>query len=277
MAKENQKKIIDIRKIIHEKAPKLEGKIPSFIINYLIRIVHQNEINKILHNLHGKEGITAMTELFKYFDIRLNIHGTEKLLHQERYIFASNHPLGGLDGICLSYVIGNIYNGNVRLPVNDLLLFLPQLRQIFIPVNKHGRQDRQTVELTDQAYSSDNQIITFPAGLCSRKIKGVITDTEWKKSFIQKAIDYKRSVVPVHFDGKNSNFFYNLASFRKKLGIKLNLEMLYLADELFKSKSSVFNIYFGDPIPHTLFDKSRTIPQWAQWVKSKSYSLKNQQ
>jgi 1-acyl-sn-glycerol-3-phosphate acyltransferase len=275
MTNEDVAGLIDVRQVLREKAPALACRLPAFIVNYLIRVVHQKEINEVQRRYSDKEGVAFMTELINYFDLRLHLTGEENLPVEGRYIFTSNHPLGGLDGICLSAVLGGCYNGRICFPVNDILFHIPNLRSIFIPVNKHGRQDRQTALLTHQAYASDNQIITFPAGLCSRKIKGVVTDLEWKKSFIQKALEYQRDIIPVYFDGKNSNFFYRLANLRKKLGIKANIEMLYLADELFKSKHSTFHIYFGKPIPWTTFDKRKTLSEWVLWVREASYKLKN--
>lgn len=275
MEKETFTKYIDIHEVLRSKAPSLYKKLPSFIINYLVRIVHQDELNYILNRYHDKDGVDFMAELIDYFDLTLNIRGEENLPSGGRYIFASNHPLGGLDGICLSAYLGQHYDGKIRYLVNDLLLFIPNLRSIFIPINKHGRQAKGTAVVTDEAYSSDNQIITFPAGLCSRKIKGAITDLEWKKSFVQKAVEYQRDVVPVCFDGRNSHFFYNLANIRKALGVKANVEMLYLSDEVFKSKHSTYTIHFGQPIPWQTFDSSKKPAEWCQWVRDKAYSLKS--
>ena len=191
-----------------------------------------------------------------------------------RYIFASNHPLGGLDGICLSAVIGQHYDGKIRYLVNDLLLYLSNLRSIFVPINKHGAQGKNNARLIDEAYASENQIVTFPAGLCSRKINGQIQDTDWKKSFIQKAVEHQRDVVPVYFEGRNSNFFYRLASLRKRLGIKMNYEMIYLPDEMFRSKHKTFRIHFGKPVPWQTFDSSKKPVEWAEWVKELAYNLR---
>jgi len=274
MTKEDRIRLIDVRQVLAAKAPALARKLPDFVVNYLIRIIHEEEVNDVLTLYRDKDGVAFATELTDYFDLKLQVTGEEYLSREGRYIYASNHPLGGLDGVCLASVLGVFHQGAIRVPVNDILLFLPNLRSIFIPVNKHGRQARQTALLTDEAFTSNNQIITFPAGLCSRKIKGVVTDSEWKKSFIQKALEYQRDVVPVYFDGQNSAFFYRLANLRKRFGMKINLEMLYLADELFKSKHSAFHIYFGEPISYATFDKSRTTGEWANWVRQKSYSLK---
>ncbi|MDR2389997.1 MAG: 1-acyl-sn-glycerol-3-phosphate acyltransferase [Tannerellaceae bacterium] len=268
-------RFIDVRQILREKASSLAPKIPRFVINYLIRILHQEEVNEILNRYRDKEGVDFMTELIRHFDLTLEVRGEENIPREGRYIYASNHPLGGLDGVCLSAVLGNYYKGKIRYLVNDILLFIPNLRSIFIPINKHGMQDKRTAFLTDEAYASDNQILTFPAGLCSRKIKGRIIDPEWKKSFIRKAIEYRRDVIPVYFEGKNSNFFYRLANLRKKIGIKTNLEMLYLSDELFRNQHAFFRIYFGKPIPWQTFDNSKKITEWVAWIREQSYNLKN--
>lgn len=274
MQDQKMTKFIDVKQVLNAKAPSIAKKIPGFLVNYLIRIVHQDELNYILNTYKDIDGVDFMKEMVRYFDLNLRIEGRENIPAEGRYIFVSNHPLGGLDGICLSAILGDIYHGKVRYLVNDLLLFIPNLRSIFIPINKHGKQAKKYAQLTDEAYASDNQIITFPAGLNSRKIKGKITDLEWKKSFIQKAVEYKRDIVPIYFDGRNSNFFYNLANLRKRLGIKMNYEMLYLSDEVFKSKHSTYRIFFGKPIPWETFDNSRKPAEWAEWVKNISYGLK---
>ena len=265
---------IDIKQVLRQKAPSAARKIPGFMVDYLIRTVHQDELNEILRRYHDKDGVAFMQELIGYFDLNLELVNEENIPAEGRYIFASNHPLGGLDGICLSAIIGGRFDGKIRYLVNDLLLYLSNLRSIFVPINKHGAQGKKNAELIEKAYASANQIITFPAGLCSRKQNGKIQDTEWKKSFIQKAVEYRRDIVPVFFEGRNSNFFYCLANMRKALGIKMNYEMIYLPDEMFKSKHKTYSIHFGKPIPWQTFDSSRKPAEWAEWVKEIVYNLK---
>lgn len=265
---------INIKQVLQQKAPSASRKIPGFVVNYLIRTVHQDELNDILRRFHDKDGVDFMQALIGYFDLKLELVNEENIPSEGRYIFASNHPLGGLDGICLSAVIGGHFDGKIRYLVNDLLLYLSNLRSIFVPVNKHGAQGKENIRLIEEAYASDNQIVTFPAGLCSRKQDGKIQDAEWKKSFIQKAVECRRDVVPVYFEGRNSNFFYNLANLRKKLGIKMNYEMIYLPDEMFRCKHKTFRIYFGKPIPWQTFDGSRKPAVWAEWVREIVYNLK---
>ena len=265
---------IDIKQVLRQKAPSAARKIPGFVIDYLIHTVHQDELNDILRRYHDKDGVAFMQELIGYFDLNLELVNEEHIPTEGRYIFVSNHPLGGLDGICLSAVIGRRFDGKIRYLVNDLLLYLTNLRSIFVPINKHGAQGKKNAELIEKAYASDNQIITFPAGLCSRKQNGKIQDTEWKKSFIQKAVHYQRDVVPVFFEGRNSDFFYRFANLRKTLGIKMNYEMIYLSDEMFKSKHKTYRIHFGKPVPWQTFDNSRKPEEWAAWMKEVVSDLK---
>jgi 1-acyl-sn-glycerol-3-phosphate acyltransferase len=264
---------INLKQILQQKAPSVARKIPNFVVNYLVKTIHQEELNDILTRYHDKQGVDFMNELIGYFDLTLDLVGEDNIPNDGRFIFASNHPLGGLDGICLSAIIGSKFDGKIKYPVNDLLLYLPNLRSIFIPINKHGAQDRSVAQQMEEAYSSDNQMITFPAGLCSRRIKGEIVDLEWKKSFIQKAVEYKRDIIPVYFDACNSSFFYGLSNLRKSLGVRANIEMLYLSDEMFKQKHKTFKVYFGEPIPWQTFDNSKKPVEWAKWVKECAYKL----
>lgn len=222
---------------------------------------------------HGhKRGLEFVNSSLKELDINYRVYGIEHLKLEGRYLFASNHPLGGLDGLIMMSEMGRHYD-NIKFVVNDLLMNIKQLEPLFIPVNKHGRQSSEYAELIEQAYASDTQILYFPAGICSRKVKGSITDLRWHKSFIQKAIKHRRDVVPVYFSGRNSEFFYNLSNFRTKLGIKLNFEFIYLVDEMFRQKNKKIDIVIGEPIPYQTFDSSRTLVEWAEFVREKSYAL----
>jgi len=266
---------VNVREVLRSKAPTIYKKIPGFVINLLAKLICQDELNAVLTQNAPLIGVPFMENMLRIFDTRLQLHGTENLpTADHRCIFASNHPLGGMDGVCLSTALGKHYEGNIRYLVNDILYFVEPLQDIFLPVNKHGAQAKKATVLLNEAFASDNQIITFPAGLCSRRKKGVIRDPHWKKMFISKAVEHRRDVIPVYFDAKNSNFFYNLANIRTALGIKFNIEMLFLPREMFKKQRTVMNIYFGKPIPWQTFDSSKTLQQWAEEVENRVYNIK---
>jgi putative hemolysin len=263
---------LDIRKVFRSKSPKIARIIPDFIYRYLDRIVHVDELNKILKDHGDKVDSEFIKATIEYFNVKIDVEGTEKIPASGRYIFASNHPLGGFDGILLMHIVGQYYSG-FKFLVNDLLMNLTNIRGLFVPINKHGSLGAQSAVLIENALRSDDQILTFPAGLVSRKIKGRILDLTWKKSFILQTITYKRDIIPVHFSGSNSNFFYKLANFRKSIGIKANIEMFYLVDETFQHRNKHFTVKFGPPIPWQTFDKSRSPVKWAKWVKERVYEL----
>ncbi|MFZ4582451.1 MAG: 1-acyl-sn-glycerol-3-phosphate acyltransferase [Paludibacter sp.] len=263
---------IDVASVLKTRASKT--KVPKFLVNYLRRIVHEDEFNQFFKENPDLKNLDFIEAAFNYLGIKLKVEGEENLPPKDgRYIFASNHPLGGLDGIATGYVIGKHYDGKVRFFSNDLMMFLTPMKEMFIPVNKFGNQAKGHAEMMQQLYESENNLVTYPAGMCSRKTKGEICDLEWKKNFITKAVEYKRDVIPVYFDGRNSNFFYNLANLRKFFGIKFNIEMMYLPDEMFKQKNKQFTIKIGKPIPWQTFDKSKSQAKWAEWVKNVVYKL----
>ncbi|HPF92978.1 MAG TPA: glycerol acyltransferase [Tenuifilaceae bacterium] len=266
------KKHIDIKEVIKSKSPKLARLLPGFIIRYLKRIIHEDEINQGLNSFGHKQNIEFIDEVLNYLDVSYTIEGLEKLDENERYIFASNHPLGGLDGIILIHALSKKFS-SIKVPSNDLLMNISQLKDCFIPVNKHGSQTKENARIMEESYASNMQMFSFPAGLCSRKQKGKIEDLEWQKSFIVKSKKHHRNVVPIFFSGKNSDFFYNLARARKFLGIKVNIEMLYLVDEMFKQRGQRPHVVIGSPIEYTTFDSTKTPMQWAAWVKKKVYEL----
>ena len=269
---ENQS--IDVENVLFSKNPALARTVPGFVVNYLKRIVHQDELNEFLKKWGHLKDAALIEAGLKHFEIKFKVTGEENIPKSGRYIFVSNHPLGGLDGLVFIYELSKHFE-NIKFPVNDILTNIKNLSGIFLPVNKHGGQAKEAARIIEESYASDCQILYFPAGLCSRKRKGIIKDLQWQKSFISKSVQHKRDIVPAFFSGRNSNFFYNLANFRKLLGIKANIEMLYLADEMFKQKDKEISLVFGNPIPWETFDKSRSALEWADWVKSKSYDLEH--
>jgi len=263
---------VNIDDVIRGKSKKLHRLLPRFVINYIKHIVHQEEVNDILRRYHGKNGIDFANGIIKEFNVKFEIHNEEKIPRQNNLIIASNHPLGGFDGLALISVISQ-YHKNIKFPVNDLLMNVPNLRDVFIPINTIGSKSIELARQFEDVFASENVILYFPAGLCSRKINRKIQDLPWKKTFVSKAKEFKRDILPIYFDGKNSNFFYNLALLRKKIGIKANIEMFYLCDELFRQKNSTYSVYVGDLIPHFQLDKKKTDYQLAQEIRRKVYEL----
>jgi putative hemolysin len=265
---------IDVKNILHSKNPALARVIPGFVINYLKRIVHQDELNDFLEKCGHLRDAELIEAGLTFFDIKFTVTGSENIPQTGRHIFVSNHPLGGLDGLVFIHELSKYFN-DVKFPVNDILTNIKNLSGIFLPVNKHGAQAKDVARKIEEAYASGCQILYFPAGLCSRKKGGVIRDLQWQKNFITKAVQHKRDVVPAFFSGRNSNFFYNLANARKSLGLKANIEMLYLPDEMFRQKGKEIDLVFGKKIPWETFDRTKTALQWAEWVKAKSYELES--
>jgi 1-acyl-sn-glycerol-3-phosphate acyltransferase len=266
---------IDIDSVIRQRLPRHYKYIPKWLIRWLERTIHQDGLNKILTDMGDNKGVEAADIALDDLNIKYKAVGEENIPSEGRFIFASNHPLGGLDGMALISLIGHRYGGdNIKFIVNDLLMAVKPLDNVFLPINKHGRQSRQSAQEIEEQYQSDRQMITFPAGLCSRKLKGgKIGDLEWKKFVVTHAVSSQRDVIPVYFDGTNSKFFYRMARLRERLGIKLNIEMIFLPGEMFKSSGSIYNVHFGKPVKWQTFDTKNAREEAAR-LRDKVYELK---
>jgi putative hemolysin len=266
-------KPIVIKELVAAKNPSLAKKIPGFIYWILNKLIHIKEINTIIEKFGHLRGVPFIEAALLYFEVNVKYKGEENLPNSGRFIFASNHPLGGFDGILLIKAASDRYGHSLSIS-RDELKKIPPLADLFIPINKFGGQ-RQSIDLINDAYKSDSQILIFPAGLASRKINGVIADLTWQKHFVQKSIEYQRDVLPIFISGQNSWFFYALANFRKWIGMKTNLEMFLLPDEMFRNRGKTFTITYGKPISWKDFDRKKSHLEWASHVREEVYKLRS--
>ena len=267
---------IDIDEIVRGKAGAKARFVPRFVLSWLKRIIHQDEVNEFILGEGDKQGMPWLDDCMEYLGTTLNVKGLENLPYDSDgrlFTFVSNHPLGGPDGVALGHLLGHRYGGRIKYLVNDLLMNLHGLAPFFVPINKTGKQSRNFPQLVEAVFNSPNHIIMFPAGLCSRRINGQIHDLPWQKTFITKSVETQRDIVPIRFDGRNSDFFYRIANVGKRLGLKFNIAMLYLVDELYKNRGKTFDVTIGKPIPYSTFDKSRKPQEWAAYVEDIVYKL----
>lgn len=270
-------KTIDIDNLLESKMGAKKKYVPKPLVSWLKKIIHQDEVNKYLWESRHLVGVDWLEECVRYLDMRMEYRGVENLPDKndgKLYTFVSNHPMGGEDGVAIGAFIGRHYDGRFRYLVNDLLMNLPGLAPLCIPINKTGKQSRNFPAMVEAGFQSDNHMLMFPAGICSRRRNGEIHDIPWSKTFITKSVEYKRDVVPMYFSGGNSDFFYKLANFSDKYVKKINIAMLFLVDEMYKNVHKDFSITVGKPIPWQTFDKSRSAKEWAKYVEDKVYELR---
>lgn len=269
---------LDIEGILKKRIPSSKQRlIPNFFYKALARLIHQDELNEMLRIGYPSQGNEFSEKILNYLNIRLEVDGYENLPPlDQRVVFASNHPLGGLDGIALIAVLGKHYGDeNIRFMVNDLLMNVEPLSNVFLPINKYGSQARAAAEAINAEYASGHQLLVFPAGLVSRLHPGgKVHDLKWQKAFVQKAFEYDRDIVPIRFVALNRKRFYRLAKWRKKLGIKVNLEQATLPAELCASRGKKFRIIIGKPISISeLKNSGKSIPQLAAEIRDRIYTL----
>lgn len=268
-------KFIDIEKLIASKNPKVLKWTPRFVLRYLKRILHQKEVNDFLYSARDKKNIEFCEEVVKFMNITIEVKNIERIPENGKIVLAMNHPLGGMDAMILVDALKN-KRTDLKFIVNDILMNLENLNDIFVGVDKHGKNKGSLKHQIDTLFKSDNAICIFPAGLVSRKTKGEVMDLKWKKTFVTYAKRHGQAIVPVYIDGNLSNFFYRLSNLRKFFGVKLNIEMLYLSNELFKQKNRTMRFVVGEPISNETILGKMNDHAAAQEIKEIVYNLKKE-
>ena len=268
---ERESYLLDLDKML---GPKLRKKLPRFVISFLKRRIHQDDINGVILSVEHYKGVGFFDEALNYLDITYRIRGEEHLSTDKKYLFVCNHPLGGPEALIIGSVFHRLYGEGFQVPVTPIMANLKPLAEFFTPVNNlSSKQSRDLGERIAKMFTSDQQVVVFPAGLCAKEVKGKVTEMPWKKMFVTQARRYERDVVPVHISGHNSRWYFFLSKLSKFLGLKINIGMLYLVDELFKQRGNEFVITFGEPVPYTTFDKSKTDREWAAEMQERVKAL----
>ncbi len=265
---------IDVDSLLRQRLPRLYGWLPRMAVRWIERTIHQDELNELLRAVGNRTGVAAADAALSHMGIKLNVSGLEHLPKGRRLALVSNHPLGGLDGLALISIMGHQFGPDgIRFMVNDLLMVVEPLRCLFLPVNKYGRQSRTGAGMIEREWAGERQMLTFPAGLCSRmRPDGSIHDLPWRKSFVTHAVASRRDVVPIYFNARNSGFFYRLAKFRERIGLKFNIEMIYLPSEMLKLRGATLNISIGEPIAWSSLDAAHPA-QEARRLCDMAYAL----
>lgn len=265
------KKFIDIEKVLKEKAYKLYKWLPRFAINWLKRKLHEAEINDAMIKLKDDKGLDFNRKALDILGAKVESVHPENIPLTGNVTIAANHPLGGLDGMALIKAVGEL-RPDVHFFVNDILKNVTNYGDVFIAVNKLGTASAGSLRTMEEIFRLGGAVLIFPAGLVSRKQNGIVRDLSWKKSFVTQAVDHKRQVVPTFIEGENSRFFYNFAQWRKRLGIRANIEMIFLPDEMFRADKKTIRIHFGKPFSYKVFDESRSHKAWADYMYKFIYS-----
>lgn len=271
----SKEKFIDVERLLESKNPKAKKWIPGFVVRYLKRIVHQKEINAFIEKHSDKKNEEFCQAVVEEFNITIEVKNLERIPKNGKVVFAMNHPLGGMDAMILVSAIRD-QRTDLRFIVNDILMNLENLKDLFVGVNKVGKNTSSLRTQIETLFQSDKAICIFPAGLVSRRTKGEIKDLVWKKTFVTYAKRHGQDIIPIYIDGRLSNFFYRLSNFRKFIGVKANIEMLYLAQELFKQRNRTMRFVIGEPIKNEELHSEKSDFDKAQEIKERVYALRKE-
>lgn len=263
---------ISIDDMIRRRWPRAAACMPRAAVRALEHCLCVDRLNDYIVGHAHLPTAEFLHGFLSSLQVTYSVEGLDSLRSDGRYIMASNHPFGGLDGVILAATMIDRF-GDVGVVVNDLLSEIRPLSGIWIPVNTHGAQRSDNVRRYDEVMRSDKPVVTFPAGLCSRRIAGRVRDTRWHPSFVKRAIMHGRDIVPVYVDGQLSDAFYRMAAMRRRLGIGVNLEMLRLPSEMYAQRGQHISIRIGKPLSCHDIRHSESTHDVCRQVRDKVYEM----
>lgn len=269
-------KTIDLKASFKKSESRLIRSLPTWIVRLIEKFIHQDDMNYSIYQNRELTGIPFVNGILDLWKVKVEIRGQENLPDSGRYIFVANHPVGGMDALSFLSMIGRFYP-KVISPSNQIFQYIPNLHPVILGVNVFGMNTKETADKLNQLFESDAQIMIFPAGEVSRRRNGIISDTVWQKTFVTKAVQNNRDIIPVHISGRNSNTFYFVASIRKFFGIKAFIETALLPSEMMKQKGSTFTLSIGKAIPFQSITKDKSHKEWAQEIKKLVYQIPEKQ
>ncbi|MFW2565500.1 GNAT family N-acyltransferase [Aliarcobacter butzleri] len=240
--------MIDIQKEIEKKFPKIKEKenvLKKSLLKIAKKIVHEDSINQfLLQNSHlkGFDFVDAVLDYFD-FDYTVSSNDLQNIPSTGKVIIIANHPLGGLDALCLLKLVGQIRK-DVKILANDFLVGFEALHSLMIPLdNFKDRQSKESIKKIYEALNNEEAIIIFPAGEVSRATPKGVKDPAWNKGFLNFAKNSNSAILPIFLDAKNSKTFYTISLINK------TFSTLLLSNEMFNKKSKNINIKIGQIIP----------------------------
>jgi putative hemolysin len=265
-------KTIDIEKVIRRSKSGFVRSLPRFLIVFIERLIRQNEMNEVIFRNRTRTGVDFVNDVLKDWNIRIEIKGGENVPASGRFVFVANHPVGGMDALGFLSTVHSFFP-DVVSPSNELFNYIPNLSPVILGVNVFGTNTKETVLKFNRLFESDSQIMIFPAGIVSRRVKGVISDPPWQKTFVTKSVQFKRDIIPVHISGRNSNLFYRVDRLRKLLGIKMSIEIILLPREMHRQRNSTLTFTIGKAIPWQSITPEKSHIEWARSIRETVYQL----
>ena len=241
--------MVDIQKEIEKKFPNMNKKenfLKKSLFKIAKKIVHEDSINQFLtqnSHLKGFEFVDAVLDYFD-FDYAVSSNDLQNIPTSGKVVIIANHPLGGLDALCLLRLISQVRK-DVKIVANDFLAGFEALNSLIITIDNYKlKQSKSDIKKIYDALKNEEAVIIFPAGEVSRATAKGIKDPTWNKGFLNFAQNTNAPILPIFLDAKNSKTFYTISVINK------TFSTLLLSHEMFNKKSKRINIKVGQIIPN---------------------------
>ena len=230
--------MIDIQKEIEKKFPNMQKKdnfLKKSLFKIAKKIVHEDSINQFLaqnEHLKGFEFVDAVLDFFD-FDYTVSSSDLQNIPTTGKVVIIANHPLGGLDALCLLRLISQVRQ-DIKIIANDFLAGFDALNSLIITIDNYkAQQSKSDIKKIYEALKNEEAVIIFPAGEVSRATPKGIKDPVWSKGFLNFAQNTNAPILPIFLDAKNSKTFYTISVINK------TFSTLLLSHEMFNKNKKL--------------------------------------
>jgi len=207
--------------------------------------------------------------LITYFQDGSYIPATGKL------IVIANHAFGVADGLSICSMISKVRQ-DYKMVTHKVLRQADAVKDKILPIDFNGNKDAlltniNTRKEAESVLQNEGVLILFPSGRIATKhnLKKLTKadDGEWKQWVSKLILKTKSPVLPIYFDGQNSQL-YHIAN---KIGQTFRYSLCMY--ELKRKIGDEIYMYFGSLIPYENLAKIGDIKEITSYLRSVTYSL----
>ena len=255
----------------------LRGKLFSVFRGSLERLLFFNQLNRMYAEIRKNDTSDFLKEVLDVLSVgyRLSDLDFSRIPRNGSVIVVANHPFGAIEGIVLASILCSA-RSDVKIMANYLLECIPELREMFFPVDPFGKRhsiDRNVKPLreTIRWLKGGHVLGVFPAGEVSHlqlRTRKVI-DPEWNGTIARIVRKTEAPVLPVFFKGSNGALFQLLGLLHPRL------RTVMLPHELLNKSYKKVEVRIGSLISFDKLKRFDSDTAMMEYLKVRTYLLEN--
>ena len=210
-------------------------------------------------------------------ELKINsiFHSNIQIPSKGRLIVVANHAFGVVDGVTMCSLISNVRQ-DYKIITHKVLRQAEAVKEKIIPIDFSQSRDAilSNINARKQAENvllNDGVVVLFPSGQIATKEnfnkKTKAHDGEWKQFTSKLVIKTKSPVLPIYFEGQNSQLFH----IANKMGLTFRYSLMMY--ELKRKIGDTINLHVGEIIPFSQLNEIGDLIKVTKYLRQKTYAL----